>query len=138
MLRAAVLGDPLSHSLSPKLHHYWLKELAIAGSYEAIHTSKDALADTLKRLQEEGFGGCNLTLPLKEAAFDCVDTISEEAEAIGAINTVLFKQGKTLGSNTDAYGFMENVKMSVAISHLICNIVLLLAQAARRRRCITV
>ncbi len=110
MKRAAVLGHPISHSLSPKLHGYWLEKYKIAGSYEAIDTPPKILGERLFQLKEEGFSGVNLTVPLKEAVLPLLDELSITAKEIGAVNTVTFKDGKMIGDNTDAYGFIQNLQ----------------------------
>ena len=107
---AAVIGFPVSHSLSPKLHNHWLKQLNLAGEYRALEVSSSDLAHMFKTLPEEGYVGWNVTIPHKEAALALVDEIEESARSIRAVNTVVVRGGKLIGSNTDAYGFMENLK----------------------------
>ncbi len=113
MKRAAVLGYPISHSLSPKLHGYWLKKYGIEGDYEAIKTSPEFLGERISKLKEEGYTGVNLTVPLKEQVTPYLDQISAKAKLIGAVNTVTFKDEKIHGDNTDAYGFIENLREGV-------------------------
>ncbi len=132
-LRAVVLGDPIAHSRSPKLHGFWLKHYGIAGSYEALHVPASSLAPTLTRLMAEGYAGCNLTVPHKEAALPLMDELDEAARAIGAVNTVLFRAGRMLGRNTDAHGFIENLRQSVPdlAPYLACAVILGAGGAAR-------
>ncbi len=108
--RAAVLGHPISHSLSPRLHHYWLKQYHLEGSYEAIETQPSKLAHTLNALEREGYAGVNLTVPLKETVLSLLDKVDPAARRIGAVNTVIFTEGRRVGYNTDAYGFRENLR----------------------------
>jgi len=110
--KAAVLGWPVSHSLSPRLHNYWLRQYDIKGSYDAIATEPENLKRVLLQLQEKGYVGANLTLPHKEQAISLMDSLDEKAKRIGAVNTILMKDGKMVGKNTDAYGFIENLKSS--------------------------
>lgn len=110
--KAAVLGYPVSHSRSPRLHGYWLKHYGIDGSYEAIETPPEKLSETLKSLAQQGFAGCNLTLPHKEEGLKLVDQADAASRVIGAVNTIVMKNGALLGSNTDAYGFMENLRQN--------------------------
>jgi shikimate dehydrogenase len=113
MKKAAVLGHPISHSLSPVLHGYWLKQHGIAGTYEALDTPPEKLAETLKSLQQQGYSGVNLTVPLKTQILPLLDSIDETAQRIGAVNTVTFTSKGLHGTNTDAYGFIENLRASV-------------------------
>lgn len=114
-VRAAVLGWPASHSLSPRLHGYWLKELAINGTYRAIAVRPEEFTDKLHALAREGYKGFNVTLPHKEAALTAVDEVDVEARRIGAVNTIVVgHDGRLLGSNTDGYGFIENIKANPA------------------------
>ncbi len=113
--RAAVLGWPASHSLSPRLHGYWLRELGINGTYRAITVGPEKFAGKLRTLAAAGYRGFNVTLPHKEAALAAVDEVDAEAVRIGAVNTIVVGQnGRLLGSNTDGYGFIENLKTNPA------------------------
>ncbi len=110
-IQAGVMGWPVSHSLSPRLHGFWLHELGIDGTYSALAVAPDDLEDSLRSLPEQGFAGVNLTLPHKEAAASIVDTMDSAASRIGAVNTVVVgADGSLAGSNTDGYGFIENLK----------------------------
>jgi len=109
MLRFAVLGHPVAHSLSPAMHAFALESLGLEGSYEAWDTPLEALPGRLKEVRR-AFRGVNLTLPLKEAALAHLDWVSPEAQRIGAVNTVLQVEGRLFGFNTDAPGFLEALK----------------------------
>ena len=110
-IQAGVIGWPVSHSLSPRLHEFWLKELGIDGTYHAFAVAPDDLEDSLRSLPERGFAGVNLTVPHKEAASSIVDTMDSAAMRIGAVNTVVVgADGSLAGGNTDGYGFIENLK----------------------------
>lgn len=112
-IQTGVMGWPVSHSLSPRLHGFWLKERGIDGTYIALAVAPEDLEDSLRSLPERGFAGVNLTLPHKEAAASIVDTMDSAANRIGAVNTVVVgADGSLAGSNTDGYGFMENLKSS--------------------------
>lgn len=115
MPNACVIGHPVSHSLSPKLHSYWLKQYGIAGSYTAQDVAPEALADFMRGLGAT-FTGCNVTLPYKEAVMALLDEVDDIAGAIGAVNTIIVSKDGTLkGTNTDAFGFIENIKAHVAL-----------------------
>lgn len=108
---AGIIGWPVSHSLSPRLHGYWLREHGIDGAYVPLPVAPQNLEHALKSLPKLGFQGVNLTVPHKESVLPFLDTISDIARCIGAVNTVFVADDGTLsGTNTDAVGFMENVR----------------------------
>ena len=116
-LKAGVMGFPISHSLSPRLHNYWISKYKINGFYEAMEIRAECLSEALTRLRELNFIGVNLTLPLKEEALSLVDNIDPVAQRIGAINTIKIRaDGSLYGMNSDAFGFLENLKESVPAS----------------------
>lgn len=107
--KVAVLGYPVSHSLSPRLHGFWLKAYGMEGEYSAIAVAPQELQHFLQSLKEKGFRGVNLTVPHKEAAMAWVDEIEGNAQKIGAVNTIVV--GETLVAlNTDSYGCIQNIK----------------------------
>lgn len=111
MIRAGVMGWPVAHSLSPRLHGHWLAEHGIEGRYDALEVAPEALAERLAGIAEEGLAGVNLTVPHKQAALGLMASLAPAAEAIGAVNTVVVGDGGSLaGDNTDAFGFMENLR----------------------------
>lgn len=100
-----VVGEKLTHSLSPQIHARIFEELNIKGAYKLFEIPKDKinnLADAIKLL---GIKGVNVTIPYKQVVMEQLDYISPEAKKIGAINTVLLKDEKLYGYNTDYYGF---------------------------------
>lgn len=113
LFRAGVMGWPVGHSLSPRLHGYWLRHHNIPGVYGAIPVDPAQLASALGLLQVQGYRGVNLTIPHKECALKLVDVVEPLARRIGAVNTVVVHKDGTLeGRNTDAFGFIENLKAS--------------------------
>lgn len=113
--RACVLGWPVSHSLSPKVHGFWLKHYGIAGDYVARAVEPKDFEATLRGLKADGFVGCNVTVPHKEAALALVDEAHPEARRIGAVNTVVVREdGGLYGFNTDGFGFLENLRAGFA------------------------
>ena len=109
--RAGVIGQPISHSLSPRLHSYWLNSLKIDGQYSPYEVSSENLETFLKSMSQNGMRGCNVTLPHKQTAFQICDELDAVAHAVGAVNTITVKEnGQLLGSNTDAFGFQRNVE----------------------------
>lgn len=109
--RAAVLGHPINHSLSPKLHNYWLARYGISGRYDPMDVTKDDLEATIARLPKQGFVGANVTIPHKVAVMALADHVSDRATLIGAANTLIFKDdGRIFADNTDGYGFMSSMR----------------------------
>ncbi len=113
--KVAVLGSPISHSLSPKLHNYWLQKYNIEGKYYAMETKAENLYKTICNLEDRGFVGVNLTVPLKQEILNIIDDIDEFSRKISAVNIVIFKNGKRIGFNSDSYGFIENLKYGIKL-----------------------
>lgn len=110
MKNAAVIGHPVTHSLSPLIHSYWLRRYGIDGGYRAIDIAPGALAVARDDLCRD-LVGFNVTLPHKEAMVPLCDDLDDAARAIGAVNTVVCDHGRLLGRNTDAFGFRANLDM---------------------------
>lgn len=109
-VKTAVIGHPVGHSLSPLIHNHWIATYGLTGTYEAIDIPPDDLAAGVKKLIAEGYAGFNVTIPHKQAIMALCEDIDPTARAIGAVNTVAIKAGKLTGYNTDAYGFIENIR----------------------------
>jgi shikimate dehydrogenase len=110
---AGVVGWPVAHSRSPRLHGFWLARHGIDGAYLPLAVRPENLAVALKALPALGFAGVNITLPHKSAALGLVDRLDPQAKRIGAINTIVVgADGLLEGSNTDGYGFLEHLKAS--------------------------
>lgn len=110
--RAGVIGWPVSHSRSPILHGYWLRKYGLAGSYERIPIAPDNFKARFRALSDQGFVGANVTIPHKQAAMACCDELDPIAKRLGAVNTVVITHGRYTGSNTDGFGFMENLRQN--------------------------
>jgi shikimate dehydrogenase len=109
--KAGVMGWPVEHSLSPRIHGYWLKQYGIDGSYGLIAVQPAVFAVMVRSLAQEGYAGANVTLPHKEAALKIADTADPTARRIGAANTlVVDEDGRVHAFNTDAYGFLEHLR----------------------------
>jgi shikimate dehydrogenase len=110
---AGVIGWPISHSRSPRLHGFWLEQHGIDGVYLPFAVRPESLAAALAGLPALGLRGVNVTLPHKEAALAFLAHASAEAKRIGAVNTIVVgEDGRLEGSNTDGYGFLEHLLAS--------------------------
>ena len=108
---AGVLGNPISHSKSPRMHNYWLKQNKLNGYYIPIKVELADFEQTIRTLMGAGFSGVNVTIPHKVSALEIADESSKTAQNIGAANTLTFtKENKIYADNTDAYGFLNNIK----------------------------
>ncbi len=108
---AGVMGWPVAHSRSPVMHRYWLAHHGIEGDYVKLPVRPENLARALRALPALGLAGCNLTIPLKEQALALVDRLDPLARRIGAVNTIaVAADGSLEGANTDAFGFIENLR----------------------------
>ena len=106
LTRACVVGWPIEHSRSPRIHGYWLAHYGIEGSYTKEAVPPEGIETFLLGLSNAGFAGCNATVPHKEAAFRIADERDASAAAVGAANTLWLEDGRLCASNTDTYGYM--------------------------------
>lgn len=110
---AGVIGMPVSHSRSPRLHNYWLDLYGIDGHYVPLPVMPEHLADVLRALPRAGFVGVNVTIPHKEAVLTLADVVTDRAALIGAANTLIFRHDRKIhADNTDGYGFITNIRQS--------------------------
>jgi shikimate dehydrogenase len=110
---AGIMGWPVAHSLSPRLHGHWLLRYGIDGAYVPLPVRPERLEQALSALPALGYAGVNLTIPHKEAAVSLVDGLSPRAKRIGAINTVVVEaDGMLSGDNTDGFGFIATLSES--------------------------
>lgn len=108
---AGVIGWPVAHSLSPRLHGYWLAEHGIDGAYVPLPVRPEHVAEAIRALSKLGFVGANITVPHKEAALATADKCDPQARRVGAANTlVISADGAIEARNTDAFGFVENLR----------------------------
>lgn len=107
---AGVLGWPVNHSRSPRLHNFWIARHGVNGAYLPLPVVPDAFASAVRALSDLGFAGANVTLPHKLAALELCDQIDDVASRIGAVNTLMFGANNGIsGTNTDAAGFLDNL-----------------------------
>ncbi len=115
---AGVIGDPVGHSRSPRLHKHWLTTHGLIGDYVPLHVTPDDLDTVLSVLPKIGFVGANVTIPHKLAALSLADEVSETARQIGAANTLMFRpNGSIAADNTDGYGFLAHLQHTVPDWH---------------------
>jgi len=107
---AGLIGWPVAHSRSPRLHGYWLAEHGIDGAYVPLPVAADQVEVAVRGLAAAGLRGVNVTIPHKQAVLALCDQVDDLARRIGAVNVLLFDGGEICGTNTDAFGFMENLK----------------------------
>ena len=111
--KSGVIGHPICHTLSPVLHGHWIEQNNVSGQYDAYDVSPDALGDFVANAKKD-MVGFNVTVPHKNAIVAYCDTVSELAKLVGAVNTIVIKDGMVYGDNTDVFGFvtalLENVK----------------------------
>ena len=116
MKKFLVIGNPIEHSLSPKLHNYWLKESNIDAIYDKKKLDEKDLESIISEVKEEKINGINVTVPFKKAVIPFLDELSPEAKDTQSVNTIYFQNGITIGHNTDIAGF------ELAIKHAKYNI----------------
>lgn len=111
--RFAVLGHPVAHSRSPRMHQANFEALGMRATYEAFDVTEAGLAERLNALQRAGFTGLNLTIPLKARALELADVATPLARFLGGVNTMHFRaDGSRAGDNTDGFGFIEALRES--------------------------
>jgi shikimate dehydrogenase len=109
MKRACVVGWPIAHSRSPLIHGYWLRRYGIEGSYTKEAVRPEEFEAFVRNLAHNGFQGCNVTVPHKEAAFRAAGIHDPTALAVGAANTLWIEGGRLHAANSDTYGFIRNL-----------------------------
>ncbi len=117
MIHLGLIGFPLGHSLSPKIHTAALKACGLQGDYSLfpIHPDdKQGLKDLLARVRPSEITGLNVTIPHKQNVIEFMDELTLTAQAIGAINTIYSRDNKLIGDNTDAFGFLKDLNHFLA------------------------
>lgn len=110
MITTALIGSPVDHSVSPKLFGLYAEEHGLEYAHSKFDVKAEDLETVIRSLSAYGFSGVNITLPYKSDVISFVDSISSEAKAIGAINTIKVANGKLEGYNTDAYGAQRAIE----------------------------
>ncbi len=110
MKKYFVIGNPINHSLSPKLHNYWLKKNNIDAVYDKIKIDEQELKTIISDVKEKKINGINVTVPFKKSVISYLDKLSPEAEQTQSVNTIILKNNNLVGYNTDIYGFTKAIK----------------------------
>jgi shikimate dehydrogenase len=112
MKKFLVIGNPIEHSLSPKLHNYWIKSNNIDAIYEKKKLDKDELGDVVLKIKQKKIEGINVTVPFKKTIIPFLNELTAEAESTQSVNTLYLKDNKVIGHNTDIVGFETSIKKS--------------------------
>ena len=110
MKKYLVIGNPIDHSLSPKLQNWWLKENNINANYDKIKLENHEIKNFIQDIKEQKIAGCNVTVPFKKTVIPFLDKLSSEAEQTQSVNTITFDNGDLVGHNTDIAGFDAAIK----------------------------
>ena len=110
MKKYFVIGNPINHSLSPKLHNYWLKENNIDAIYDKIKIEEKNLQTVISEVKEKKINGINVTVPFKKVVIPYLDKLSPEAEQTQSVNTIILSNDNLVGHNTDIFGFDKAIK----------------------------
>jgi shikimate dehydrogenase len=133
---AGVVGDPISHSLSPLLHAHWLEAYGIDGAYVPLKVARESFAFALRGLRLVGFAGANVTVPHKEAAFALAHHVDDAARAAGAVNLLIFRDRHIEGRNTDSAGLSASLTERLGANALQGNIATLIGAGGAARAAI--
>jgi shikimate dehydrogenase len=110
MKKFLVVGNPIEHSLSPRLHNFWIKDNNLNAVYEKKLTNADELSSLILEIKKKNIHGINVTVPFKKAVIPYLDYLSPESEKTQSVNTVYLENNKTIGHNTDIEGFEQSIK----------------------------
>ncbi len=110
MKKYLVIGNPINHSLSPKLQNWWLKENNINATYDKIKLEDHEIKNFIQTIKEQKIAGCNVTVPFKKTVIPFLDKLSPEAEQTQSVNTITFEDGDLVGHNTDIAGFDSAIR----------------------------
>ena len=110
MKKYLVIGNPIDHSLSPKLHNWWLKENNIDAKYDKIKLEDHEIKNFIQTIKEQKIAGCNVTVPFKKTVIPFLDKLSPEVEHTQSVNTIIYENGDLVGHNTDIAGFESAIR----------------------------
>ena len=112
MKKYLVIGNPIKHSLSPKLHNYWIKVNNINAIYEKKKLNEDEIKDLISQLREKKIYGVNVTVPFKNKIISYLDKLTPESKNTQSVNTIYLDNNQIVGHNTDIFGFKMSIKMA--------------------------
>ena len=112
MKKYLVIGNPIEHSLSPKLHNYWIKKNNIKAVYDKKQINESDIKFVIDEIKNEKINGINVTVPFKKLVIPFMDELSSEANESQSVNTIYLQSGKVIGHNTDISGFELGIKYS--------------------------
>ena len=110
MKKYFVIGNPIEHSLSPKLHNYWIKKNKINAIYEKKRLNDNEIKEIIRDIKNEKISGINVTVPFKKKVIPYLDELTNQAKETQSVNTIYLKNNKTVGHNTDIEGFEESIR----------------------------
>ncbi len=110
MKKYLVIGNPINHSLSPKLHNHWIKMNNISAIYEKKKLDNVELKNLIEKIKEKKIDGINVTVPFKKEVISFIDNLSPEAKNTQSVNTICLNNNKVFGHNTDIDGFKNAIK----------------------------
>ena len=110
MKKYFVIGNPIDHSLSPKLHNHWFKENKIGAIYDKKKINEKDLKNIISEVKEKKINGINVTVPFKKVVIPYLDKLSLEAEQTQSVNTIILSNENLIGHNTDIAGFTKALK----------------------------
>ncbi|MCF8495124.1 MAG: shikimate dehydrogenase [Alphaproteobacteria bacterium] len=112
-IKTGLIGHPVSHSKSPLIHCHWIEKYGLLGSYDSWDVQSPDLEKTVRARVQDRCAGFNVTLPYKKSMLALCDDIDTLARTVGAVNTVTIRAGRVEGTNTDVFGFLENIRAHV-------------------------
>ena len=119
MRKYLVIGNPIEHSLSPKLHNFWIKENNIDAIYEKKKINDDEIFNLISQVREKKIHGINVTVPFKKTIISFIDNLSQESEYTQSVNTICLENNKIVGHNTDIEGFESSIReLNLEISEI--------------------
>ncbi len=110
MKKYFVIGNPIEHSLSPKIHNYWIKSNNIDALYEKIQLNENEIEKFIFDIKQKKIAGANVTVPYKKTVIPYLDKLSPDAEKAQSVNTIILEDNNIIGHNTDIYGFESAIK----------------------------